>query len=66
MNWGVPSSKLSQSYYVIQFLIDITGPYITRNVYFTHFWSHFRHGLIFWGGVSESESIFKLQKQLYD
>ena len=37
VNWDVPSSKLSKSYYVLQFLIDITGLYITRSIYFAQF-----------------------------
>lgn len=36
VNWDVPSSKISKSYYVLQFLIDITGLYVTRNIYFAH------------------------------
>lgn len=37
VNWDVSSSKLSKSYYVLQFLIDITGLYITWSIYFAHF-----------------------------
>jgi hypothetical protein len=58
------SSNLSKICYMIRALKDVTSPQIIRSIYFAYFHTHLRYGVIFWGGGTESESIFKLQKQV--
>jgi hypothetical protein len=45
---------------MIRSLKDVTSPHI----YFAYFHARLRYGVIFWGGGTESESIFKLQKRV--
>jgi hypothetical protein len=49
---------------MIRSLKDVTSPHIIRSIYFAYFYAHLRYGVIFWGGGTESESIFKLQKHI--
>jgi hypothetical protein len=56
------SSKLSKICYMIRSLKDVTNPHIIKSIYFAYFHAHLRYGVIFWGGGTESENIFKLQK----
>jgi hypothetical protein len=39
------------------------SPYMIRNIYYSNFHSCLRYDIIFWGGDSESNNIFKLQKK---
>jgi hypothetical protein len=58
------SSKLSKICYMIRSLKGVTSSHIIRNIYFAYFHAHLRYGVIFWGGGTESENIFKLLKQV--
>jgi hypothetical protein len=49
---------------MIRSVNDVTSPHITRSIYFIYFHANLRYGVIFWGGGTESESIFKLQKRV--
>jgi hypothetical protein len=48
---------------MIKSLKDVTSPHIIRSTYFAYIPAHMRYGLIFWGGDTKSESVFKLQKR---
>jgi hypothetical protein len=58
------SSKLSTSYYMINYLRGTTSQYILRNMYFAHFYVHLKYGLTLWGNAPESKRIFKLQSKI--
>jgi hypothetical protein len=68
MKWDVHvmslSSKLSKFCYMIKSLKDITNPHVTMSIYFAYFHACLRYGLVFWGGDSKSEIIFKLKKRV--
>jgi hypothetical protein len=50
--------------YMIKSLKDVTSPHVIRSTYFAYIHAHLRYGLIFWGGDTNSESVFKLQKRI--
>ena len=58
-------SKLSTSYYMITSLHKITNPHILQNIYFGSFHTHFRYGLILWGGDPESKMVLLYTKKSY-
>jgi hypothetical protein len=68
MKWEVHvkslSSKLSKLCYMIKSLKDVTNPHIIKRTYFAYILACLRHDLIFWGGDTKSEIVFKLQKRI--
>jgi hypothetical protein len=60
---GVLCSKLNKSLYMLPYLKYSTSSKLWRNMYFAHFHSHIRYGIIFWGNSGESQRVFKLQKK---
>jgi hypothetical protein len=58
-------SKLHKSLYKLQSLKYSRSSKLWRNMYFAHFRSHIRYGIIFWGNSGESQRVFKLQKKGY-
>jgi hypothetical protein len=68
MKWDVRikrvSAKRSKSYYIMQSVKDVMSLHTIRGIYFAHFHYLLRYGLLLWGGDSESESIFGLQKRV--
>ncbi|GFG39409.1 hypothetical protein Cfor_08358 [Coptotermes formosanus] len=56
-------SKLNQSLYMLQSLKYSTSIKLWRSMYFAHFHSYIRYGIIFWGNSGESQKVFKLQKK---
>jgi hypothetical protein len=53
IKWNVHIEHLSNilngSYYIIKSLKDFTSINILRSMYFAHFYSYFRYGILFWG-----------------
>jgi hypothetical protein len=56
------SSKLNKACYMIKSLRGAMSPLVIKSIYFAYFHTHLKYGLIFWGGDSNSKTIFKLQK----
>jgi hypothetical protein len=56
------SSKLCEVVYIIKSLKETISSYMIKSIYHSKFHSCLKHGIIFWGGSSESLTIFKLQK----
>jgi hypothetical protein len=44
-------------------MMKILSPYMKSNIYYSNFDSCLRYGIILWGGASESNNTFKLQKK---
>jgi hypothetical protein len=68
LKWNVQLNKLFQKLskicYVIKTLKEVMSPYMIRCIYYAHFHSLVRSGIIFWGGDIENNKIFKLQKRV--
>jgi hypothetical protein len=68
MKWEVHvkslSSKLSKLFYMIKSLKDVKNPHIMSSTYFAYIHAYLRCSVIFWGGDTKSESVFKLQKRI--
>jgi hypothetical protein len=45
---------------MIKSLTDATSELVIRSIYFAYVHTHLKYGLIFWGGNTKSENIFKL------
>jgi hypothetical protein len=58
------SSKLCKVVYIIKSLKEIISSYMIKCIYYSKFQSCLKYGIIFWCGISESISIFKLQKRV--
>jgi hypothetical protein len=58
------SSKLCKVVYIIKLLKEIISSYMIKCIYYSKFWSCLKYGIIFWGGSSESMSIFKLRERV--
>jgi hypothetical protein len=58
------SSKLCKVVYIIKSLKETISSYMIKCIYYSKFQSCLKYGIIFWGGSSESLSIFKLQKRV--
>jgi len=58
LNWQshimLLSNTLSKTYYVIRALKQTVSTYILRNIYFAHFQTEMRYGLVLWGRSRES------------
>ena len=57
--------KLNKVLYLIKSLRDSVSKPILRNIYFTKFESLLRYGIIFWGGVNDSNAVFIIQKKKF-
>jgi hypothetical protein len=57
--------KLNKVLYLIKSLHDSVSKPILRNMYFTKFESILRYGIIFWGGVNDSNAVFIIQKKKF-
>jgi hypothetical protein len=55
---------LSWSYYMIKSLKNVTSTQTIWNIYFAHFESRLRYGIMFWGGDEKSIRIFWLQNKV--
>jgi hypothetical protein len=58
------SSKLGKVVYIIKSLKEIISSYMIKCIYYSKYQSCLKYGIIFWGGSSESMSIFQLQKRV--
>jgi hypothetical protein len=47
----------------MKILKETMSPYVIRNVYYLNFHLCLGYGIILWGGDSESNKIFNLQKK---
>jgi hypothetical protein len=67
LNWHVHvkflCNSLSKTYYMIRALKQTVSTYMLCNIYFAHFQSKMRYGVIVWGGSRESMKILRLQKK---
>lgn len=54
---------LNKVLYLIKSLHDSVSKPVLRNMYFTKFESIVRYGIIFWGGVNDSNTVFIMQKK---
>jgi hypothetical protein len=57
-------SSLSKTYYMIKALKHTVSNYMLWNIYFAHFQSKVRYGIVVWGGARESIKILRLQKKV--
>jgi hypothetical protein len=68
MDWNTHitflSLKLRKVCYMIKSLRDVTSPQVIKSSYFAYCHSQLKYGLVFWGGDSKSNTIFKLQKRV--
>jgi hypothetical protein len=55
--------KLNKALYLIKSLHDSVSIPVLENVYFTKFESILKYGIIFWGGVSDRNEVFIIQKK---
>jgi hypothetical protein len=53
--------KLNKDHYSIKSLRDSVSTPVLRNVYFTKFESILKYGIIFCGGVNDSNAVFRIQ-----
>jgi mannose/fructose/N-acetylgalactosamine-specific phosphotransferase system component IID len=56
--------KLSGACYAVGSMYHISNINTLKSVYFTHFYSITKYGIIFWGNSSNSKKIFTLQKKI--
>jgi hypothetical protein len=67
LNWSTRiqylCQKVNKVLCLIKSLCDSVSKPILRNMYFTKFESILRYGIIFWGGVNDSNAIFIIQKK---
>jgi hypothetical protein len=68
LKWNVQLNKLCQKLskmcYVIKTLKEVMSPYMIRYIYYAHFHSLLRYGIIFWGGDIVNNKKIKLQKRV--
>jgi len=55
--------NLSKACYVLRCIRPFMSQDALTSVYHSHFHSHIRYGIIFWGNSSYSSHIFRLQKK---
>jgi hypothetical protein len=55
--------SLSKTYYMIKSLKNTLSTRMLWNIYYAHFQSRQRYGIILWGGTKESTKILRIQKK---
>ena len=58
------SNTLSKTYYMIRALKQTLSTYILRNMYFPHFQTKMRYGIVLWGRSRESMKILNIEKKV--
>jgi hypothetical protein len=56
--------NLSRTYYIIKPLKNTLSTHMLWNIYYAHFQSRLRYGIILWGGTKESIKILRIQKNV--
>jgi hypothetical protein len=56
--------SLSKTYYIIISLKNTLSTHMLWNIYYAHFQSRLRYGIILWGGAKESIKILHIQKKV--
>jgi hypothetical protein len=56
--------NLSNVCKITKSLKEVMSPYLTRRVYYEHFYALLRYG-VFWGGDNDNNSAFKLTEKGY-
>jgi hypothetical protein len=57
-------SKAMESVYMMEHLIETVSPYMIKNICSSNFQLSLQYGCTIWGGNSESNTIFNLQKKV--
>jgi hypothetical protein len=55
--------KLRRAHYAIRLMSHISSTDILKSIYFAHFHSTMKYGIIFWGNSPKSKIVFTLQKR---
>jgi hypothetical protein len=61
---GEPASRLNKACYAITSIKLFMSLDVLKNTYFSYAHSIISYGIIFWGSLSYSEEIFKIQKRI--
>jgi hypothetical protein len=57
-------SSLNKVYYLIKLLRDVMSIHMLRSIYFAHFQSRLRYGIIFWSKDGATIRIFQTQEKV--
>jgi hypothetical protein len=61
---GELTSRLNKSCYAIRLIMSFMSVDVLRSAYFLYVHSVISYEIIFWGNLSHSEEIFKIQKKI--
>jgi hypothetical protein len=68
LNWHTHinslGSSLSKIYFIIKTLKDAMSYYMIRLIYYAHFQSRLKYGIIFWWSVKDSLKVFLTQRKV--
>jgi hypothetical protein len=56
--------KLSAACHAVRSVLHISNTDTLKSIYFAHFHSLMKHGIIFWANSSDSKKVFTLQKKI--
>ena len=68
LKWNVLFHSLCSSWSIVSYTIKslkaVLIPYMPRTIYFAYFQTRLRYEIILWGGKSESNTAFQVQKRV--